>query len=123
MTEKNLEERKLIWVALSELYLDIELQESDLRYMARIFLESPFDLNKIKLIDRDEVFPVLFSNLLNPTGEWGFNEKRLAESIVSWMEKRSKLDILAVHCVYPLYSRVNRSYWKKIEKVYNQADG
>lgn len=123
MNEPELfEERKLVWLALSDLYLDTELQEWQFQYMAGIFLKSPFNLEKIKKIDQYEVFPVLFSNLLNPAGEWaGFEEKRLVKNIMTWMEFRSKLDILAIKCIYPIYEAVNRDYWKRLEEIYNQT--
>ncbi|TZF96074.1 hypothetical protein FW781_11610 [Chryseobacterium panacisoli] len=115
------EERKLVWLALSDLYLDTELQEWQFQYMTGIFLKSPFSFEKIKKIDQYEIFPVLFSNLLNPAGEWaGFEEKRLVKNIMNWMESRSELDILAIKCIYPIYEQVNRDYWKRLEEIYNQ---
>ncbi|MGE8514233.1 MAG: DUF7079 family protein [Chryseobacterium culicis] len=115
-------ERKLVWLALADLYLDTELQEWQFQYITGIFLKSPFNLEKIKKIDQYEVFPVLFSNLLNPAGEWaGFEEKRLVKNIMTWMEFRSKLDILAIKCIYPIYQPVNRDYWKRLEEIYNQT--
>ncbi|MGU3374325.1 DUF7079 family protein [Chryseobacterium sp. M5A1_1a] len=123
MEEDSLEKRKKIWVALSELYLDTELQEFDFKYVATILFESPFTFKEIKRIDQYEVFPVLFSNLLIPAGEWvGFHEQVLVENIMKWIETRSKLDIFAVQCLYLIYGVTNRSYWKKIEEIYNQID-
>ncbi|WP_454048018.1 DUF7079 family protein [Chryseobacterium sp. Marseille-Q8038] len=123
MNEPELfEERKLVWLALADLYLDTELQEWQFQYITGIFLKSPFNLEKIKKIDQYEVFPVLFSNLLNPAGEWaGFEEKRLVKNIMTWMEFRSKLDILAIKCIYPIYEPVNGDYWKRLEEIYNQT--
>ncbi|NIF05606.1 hypothetical protein F3J23_09135 [Chryseobacterium sp. Tr-659] len=118
------EERRNVWYALSDLYLDTELQEWQFQYMADIFLKSPFSLEKIKKIDKYEVFPVLFSNLLDPAGEWaGFDEKRLVKNIMKWMDSRSQLDILAIKFIYLFYEPINRSYWKKLEDIYNQTDG
>lgn len=123
MEEESLEKRKQIWVALSELYLDTELQESDFKYVATTFFESSFTFEQIKDIDQYEVFPVLFSNLLVPAGEWaGFNELILFKNIMKWLETRSKLDIFAIRCLYLVYGKINRSYWKRIEEIYNQID-
>ncbi|UKB79435.1 hypothetical protein [Chryseobacterium sp. MEBOG07] len=117
-----LDERKEVWCALSDLYLDKELQESDFQYMTRVFLESPFSLENIKKIDQYEVFPVLFSNLLDPAGEWaGFEEKRLVKNIMNWLESRNQLDIFAIKCIYYLYEPMNQNYWKRVEEIYNQA--
>ncbi|RQO39234.1 hypothetical protein DBR39_09610 [Chryseobacterium sp. KBW03] len=118
-----LDERKEVWYALSNLYLDTELQESDFQYITRIFLESPFSLENIKKIDQYEVFPVLFSNLMDPAGEWaGFEEKRLVKNIMNWLESRNQLDIFAIKCIYYLYEPMNQNYWKRVEEIYNQAD-
>ncbi|MCS4303228.1 hypothetical protein [Chryseobacterium sp. BIGb0232] len=120
----NLEKRKRIWIVLSDLYLDTELQESDFKYMAETFFENPFTFEEIKEIDQYEVFPVFFSNLLIPAGEWaGFDELVLVKNIMKWIETRNKLDIFAVKCLYPIYDKINRSYWKRIEDIYNQIDG
>ncbi|AZB09197.1 hypothetical protein EG344_10365 [Chryseobacterium sp. G0162] len=124
MEKDSLEKRKQVWVALSELYLDTELQESDFKYLIKTLFESPFTLKETKKIDQYEVFPVLFSNLLSPAGEWGgFSEQILVKNIMKWIETRSKLDIFAIQCLYPIYSKINRSYWKRIEEIYNQIDG
>lgn len=118
-----LDERKRVWNVLSELYLDTELQESDFQYVALGLHKSPFSFDEIKRIDQYEVFPVLFSNLLNPAGEWGgFDEKRLVKNIMNWMESRNALDIFAIKCIYVLYEPVNKIYWKKIEEIYHQID-
>ncbi|MDR6921108.1 MULTISPECIES: hypothetical protein [Chryseobacterium] len=117
------DERKMVWKALSELYLDTELQESDFHYVALTFFKSPFTFEEIRKIDQYEVFPVLFFNLLDPAGEWaGFEEKRLVKNIISWLGSRSQLDIFALKCIYPIYEPINRSYWKKLKEVYNQID-
>ena len=42
----KIKERKPIWIALSEFYLDIELQESDLRDIAFKIIESTIHLIK-----------------------------------------------------------------------------
>ena len=115
------DERKMVWKELSELYLDTELQESDFNNIALTLFKSPFTFEQIRKIDQYEVFPVLFFNLLDPAGQWaGFEEERLVKNILSWLGSRSQLDIFAIKCIYPIYEPVNRSYWKKIEEIYNK---
>ncbi len=78
----NIEERKPIWIVLSEFYLDTELQESDFRHIAFKIIESPYSIDKVKEINKYEVFPVLQPNLLSVAGEWaGFDEEWLINSI------------------------------------------
>jgi hypothetical protein len=61
----NIEQRKPIWIALSEFYLDTELGDSDFRQIPFTILESPYSLDEVKTINKYEVFPVLQSNLLS----------------------------------------------------------
>jgi hypothetical protein len=71
----NIEERKPIWIALSDFYLDTELQESDFRHIAFKIIESPYSLEEVKEINKYEIFPVLQPNLMSVAGEWaGFPE-------------------------------------------------
>lgn len=117
---KNLDERKAVWEALSDLYLDTELQEYDFTSIASRIIESPYTINEIKEIDKYEIFPVLFSNLLTPAGEWaGFHREILFKNITSWIESRTYLDVFAIQCIYPIYQWMNEDYWKKIEEIYD----
>ena len=47
----NIVERKPIWIALSEFYLDTELGDSDFRQIAFTILESPYSFNEVKIIN------------------------------------------------------------------------
>ena len=60
-----MENRKQIWIALSEFYLDTELTSDDFDRITSIFFNSGFQLIDIKEIDLLEVFPVLQPNLLS----------------------------------------------------------
>lgn len=118
---EDLEDRKLVWWALSDLYLDTELDENDFKYIALTIFNSPYTYDKVREIDQYEVFPVLFSNLLNPMGEWGgFNDKILFKNVLNWMESRTKLDMVAVQWGYPMYRWMNKEYWRKIEEIYSK---
>jgi len=78
----NLKDREPVWLALSEFYLDTELQQYDVEYIAKIFSESPFSLKEIKRINKYEVFPILYPNLMNPAGVWdGFDKEWLFEKL------------------------------------------
>jgi len=117
----NIEERKPIWIALSEFYLDTELQELDFRYIASKIMESPYSLNKVKEINKYEVFPVLQPNLLDVAGVWaGFDEDWLVENIKNSLEKRSVIKKLKIESSYLTYKWMCKDYWEKLEKTYNQ---
>lgn len=61
--------RQNIWVALSDLFLDTDVTLS-FEYIEREILASPFTLEDIDLILRDEVAPVCLFNLYSVAGEW-----------------------------------------------------
>lgn len=76
------EQRQPVWLALSELYLDTELEEADFRRLALVLAASGFSWHDIKLINYDEVAPVLWQNLLSMAGEWaGWDKASLVANI------------------------------------------
>ncbi|TPN82316.1 DUF7079 family protein [Aquimarina algicola] len=119
--EINIKERKPIWIVLSEFYLDTELQEHDFRYIAKIIINSPYSLEKVKEINVFEVFPVLQSNLLSVAGEWaGFNEEWLITEILSSLQNRNKLQELNIKAQFKIHKWMQKDYWEKIEQIYDQ---
>lgn len=117
----NIEERKPIWIALSDFYLDTELQESDFRHIALIILESPYSFKKVKEINKYEIFPILQSNLMSVAGEWaGFNEEWLVNSIKESLENKSKVKKIGIESSYLALKWMCKDYWEKLEKVYNE---
>ena len=67
--------RHPVWVALAEMYLDTELQETDLRRIAAVCAASGFSWDEIKQINYDEVAPALWPNLHVVAGEWAYWER------------------------------------------------
>ncbi|NML72419.1 hypothetical protein HHL23_21920 [Chryseobacterium sp. RP-3-3] len=120
----NSKERKPIWIALSDFYLDTELQDFDFRYIAKTILESPYTFEEVKTINTYEVFPVLQSNLLQPAGEWaGFNEKRLVEAITDYLETKKSSDDMMIGANYKKYEWMQEDYWVRLEGIYNEMRG
>ena len=71
-----------VWTALSELFLDTELQEDDHRRIAAVLAASPYTAKELDEILRCEVTPVLKPNLLCVAGEWaGFDQSWLQEQL------------------------------------------
>jgi len=80
----TLNKRKPLWLALSDLFLDTELQECDLQYIANAMKESSYSLEEIEDILMSEVFTVCVVNLQSPVGEWNcIDEKWLYNAIVN----------------------------------------
>lgn len=113
-----MDQRKLIWIALSHFYLDTELQESDFLHMAQKIIESPYSLEEVKEINKYEVFPVLQPNLLSVAGEWtGFNEEWLVNAIVASNEHRTAAKKLEIDAAYLVFNWMCKDYWKKLESA------
>lgn len=109
IADPKLEERMPVWSALSELFLDTELQKEDHERIAAILAASPFSEEKLEEILRFEVTPALRANLLSIAGEWaGFDDGWLRERIVPRMDRR------------PLFrfgvSRMILRDWKEIKR-------
>jgi len=117
----NIEDRKSIWIALSEFYLDRELEESDFRDIAFKIIESPYSFAEVIKINKYELFPVLQHNLLSVAGEWdGFNEDLLIKAITESLAKRNLLNKIGLEISYLAFKWMCRGYWKKLKKEYNQ---
>lgn len=66
----NLTERLPVWTSLSELFLDTELGDYDFNRIANSLKNSPYKVDEIERILRDEVAPAFAGNLWSPAGEW-----------------------------------------------------
>ena len=93
LTDEELQRRKPLWTALSELWLDTELDPADIRRIARAATESGYSLAELDEIYLYEVAPVVSGNLLTPAGVWdGFEDdwlhaeaRKRAESRSHWL--------------------------------------
>lgn len=96
----TLNQRKPLWIALSDLFLDTELQEYTLAHIAKTMKESGNSLDEIHDILMLEVLPVCIGNLHTlPGGIWtGFEENDLIKAIISakrpnrfkrWLHRRN----------------------------------
>jgi hypothetical protein len=84
--------REPVWLALSEFYLDTELQSADFRRIRAVFDQSGYSEREIRRIDYEEVGPILVYNLLSPAGEWvEFEEVTLLTCVAKRAVKRVKL--------------------------------
>ena len=111
-------QREKIWIALSEFYLDTELNDQDLKRIATIFKESEFTLPEIKEIDLYEVFPVLQYNLNSVAGEWGmFDPHMIRENCYNmYLKKYNPFFRLKIKFLNLFFYRMRGRYWDKVEK-------
>jgi len=120
---KDIAQRQPVWIALSEFYLDTELDEHDLKRIAQVFKASGLDLQAVKDIDKQEVFPVLQTNLFRTAGTWAsFDLVFLTEACRKMYLKRNTWwhkgrTLIWNRLFYPM----RRDYWEKVELYYNQS--
>ncbi len=90
--ETEIERRKPVWTALSDLWLDTELNESDLSYIAREMHASGYSIQELREIYLYEVAPAIFMNLSGVGGEWlGFEDAWLHDKILRSLRTRARL--------------------------------
>src|SRR5215470_14456729 len=78
---EDLARRRPVWEAMSDLFLDTELDERSYRFIARRAIASGYAPEELHYILWEEVFPVVEWNLRHPVGEWaGFR--------IEWLEER-----------------------------------
>lgn len=93
MSPGELEARKPVWQAFSELFLDTDVRMSYV-YAAGLLARSPYSLDELKRILDEEVAPALEFNLLDVAGEWaGFNEDWLVAHIERTLASNSRATI------------------------------
>jgi hypothetical protein len=106
--------------AISELFLDTELQESNYEYIARVLRETDLPLDELERIYQEEVAPALYRNLNVTAGVWaGFDQDWLAGKIKQkkkWIEFFKKN-----HTIWNFYkawvTRDTVADWKRIRKA------
>ena len=79
--EQDLVNRRPVWAALSQLYLDSEASAADFRALAATLAGSPYTVDELRRILLSEVHPLCVVNLLQVAGVWGGFE-------LEWLEKQ-----------------------------------
>lgn len=123
MDNAEFKRRIPIWMALSDFYLDTELQEHNFLYIAKVIRKSGFSISEVKKIDKYEIFPVLQPNLLSVAGEWaGFEEKWLVAKIKTHLKSTWFISRLKTQWMYRKFRWMHKDYWEKLEQVLTQPD-
>ena len=71
LSEDEIERRLPVWMALSDLFLDTELDKAWYGAIAKRIAASRFTHDEVTAALWDDVFPALADNLRVPAGEWG----------------------------------------------------
>ncbi len=116
LSNEDINTRKPVWSALSELWLDTELEERDLDRIAEIMFQSGYSIEELHKIYQTEVAPIVYINLLSPAGEWaGFDELWLHEKIISALNSRNSFDRLLLKLKRKLMCYATDKHWMALE--------
>ena len=89
LIDLELQRRKPVWTAISELWLDTELDRADLQRISQIAAASGYSEETLNDIYLYEVAPVVGANLHVPAGVWsGFDEAWLHAEVRKRAESR-----------------------------------
>ncbi len=117
--DQDIENRRPVWRALSDLFLDTELQDHDLSCIARFLAESPYTSSEIESILFREVYPVCIPNMLCVAGEWeGFDHAWLEASILKHARRRWTLANIV-----QLSRWMIRDDWNRVKVLYHEQCG
>ena len=123
---RQIERRKPLWIALSELWLDTELKPEDLENIARIMADSGLTIKELREVYLVEVAPVVSPNLCTVAGEWaGFDEEWLCSQIVRNLRDRPRRT--RFWSWFPLSRRpmiyATEQYWKRLVDLVQRRRG
>ncbi len=105
-------ERMPVWDALSEFFLDTELQDDDHKRIAKVLARSPYSEVELWEILRFEVYPACHFNLLCVAGEWAmFGEEWLTERVAPRCGKRPRFHWPILHWW------MFRHHWRKVRDL------
>jgi hypothetical protein len=106
---EDVDRRRPVWEALSDLFLDTELNEGYYRHVACRIVDSGYTPAEIDEILWKEVFPIIECNLRHPCGEWaGFPGERLQSAILNPAVERQSAS------QQPRTARMIREVWPEV---------
>lgn len=89
MNDEFQENRSEVWHILSRLFLDTELQEKELEYIAELLSTTDFSIQELQYILYYEVYPACKFNLLSVAGIWEeFDQQWLIKKIMNIKNKQ-----------------------------------
>jgi len=93
-SDSQLEERRPVWEALSTMYLDTDVSLSR-AWRVQALSASPYSLEEMDAILREEIHPVCLPNLLQPAGEWANFDPAWLEQAIRRRRTRWRSRLLA----------------------------
>jgi hypothetical protein len=114
--ETEIEHRKPVWTALSDLWLDTELDESDLSYIVREMHDSGYSIEELREIYLYEVAPAVYWNLLIVAGEWGFEDAWLHDRILRLLRRRTRLGRWWIRALRRRMTYATEEHWVDLQR-------
>jgi hypothetical protein len=88
LSETEIARRLPVWCAMSDAFLDTELDAHNYRHMADVVREQGFTIAEAKAIFHTEVAPAFAANLLSVAGEWaGWSEQTVRARVLATMNQ------------------------------------
>lgn len=119
MKEPSPADREPVWLALSEFWLDTELDPLDYERIAEVLAKSPYSVLELKEIERYEVAPVLWANAISVAGEWtGWEPAFLNEACTEKMTQgRGTLRRLRTRLARRFVRFFTQAHWDAVEDL------
>lgn len=106
----ELSQREVLWLALSDLFLDTEIR-GELPRLARVALNSGFSWDTVERIYLEEVAPVAGPNLFELAGDWaGFPQDWLFEQIRGRSPGTTRISRQATEMLHDQWVVLNQLY-------------
>ena len=107
-------ERKQIWLALSNFYLEPQFDDKELKAFVQALKTSPYTLDEVMVIDRFEVWPVLKGYCFGKTkGREGFNEAVFISEAAKHLGKKRSFNFISSY----FYDYFTGRYWARIYRL------
>jgi hypothetical protein len=125
LTEEEIEQRKPLWEAFSEVWLDTELQNYDFENIVDLMLDSKLSIETLNIIFESEVAPVVYKNLFSAVGVWdGFDKVWLFEKIIENIHKQEQNALyrkwINSRLGNLLLTKMVQDDWKRITELYKK---
>ncbi len=120
LTDAEIRGRRPVWIALSELWLDTELQDRDLDRIARVLHESGYDRDALERILAEEVAPVIYRNLYSVAGVWtGFDPDWLCAEVSRRLRTRGPIRAWLLRRRRAVMTGLIRDEWQAVLRRYD----
>lgn len=112
--------RRLLWIALSKLCLDTEIDKAAINYIACTIHEQGFSLEEAEYIAFHEVIPPLYINFFSVAGVWdGFDPAWLETRITEW--RKSGWRRFLTSWMQGRYRKFLQDEWQRVEESFRSG--